>query len=364
MTFAMNGLTKIKILNTNLSIINNFIRLKTTTACQLVYKDFGDPVKVIELTKTEIKKPCGREVLIKMLAAPVNPADINIIQGKYPAKVTLPQVPGNEGVGEIIEIGEDVSDLDVGDRVIPLLSNQGTWCTHTIMHSDVLYKVPKDLGIVEAATLTVNPCTAYRMLEDFCDLHPGDTIIQNGANSAVGQNVIQICKERDIKTINIVRDRNDIEQLREFLKGLGATVVLTEQEVRTFKADKSGLKKPVLGFNCVGGKNALEMLRHLDYNGYMVTYGGMSREPVTIPTSALIFKNIQIVGFWMTRWSKDHHDAEARWRMLQELTQMMIDKKLTGPVHKFVKLENFKEALQNTVSVSGFAGKKYLLDFC
>lgn len=84
---------------------------------------------------------------------------------------------------------------------------------------------------------------------------------------------------------------------------------MTEEELRTtniFKNQDQDLSKPKLGLNCVGGPNALEMLRHLENNGTMVTYGGMSREPVTIPTSALIFKNLKIKGFWMTRWSKEN----------------------------------------------------------
>lgn len=71
---------------------------------------------------------------------------------------------------------------------------------------------------------------------------------------------------------------------------MGATEVLTEEEMRTSTIFKDKLPKPKLAFNCVGGKSALEILRHLDKNGVMVTYGGMSREPVTVPTSALIFK--------------------------------------------------------------------------
>lgn len=62
--------------------------------------------------------------------------------------------------------------------------------------------------------LNVNPCTAYRMLKDFISLKPGDTVIQNGANSAVGQLVIQLCKLWNYKSINIVRDRINIQELK------------------------------------------------------------------------------------------------------------------------------------------------------
>lgn len=106
----------------------------------------------------------------------------------------------------------------------------------------------------------------------------GDVIIQNGANSAVGQYVIQLCSAWDIQSVNIIRDRPNVENLKEYLKSLGADYVLTEKELRSTELFKSKkLDKPQLALNCVGGEIATEMLRHLDKGGYFVTYGGMSR---------------------------------------------------------------------------------------
>lgn len=103
-------------------------------------------------------------------------------------------------------------------------------------NSSIFYFLPSQIsdkvGIVEAATITVNPCTAYRMLKDFVNLKPGDTVIQNGANSACGQNVIQLCKAWGINSVNIVRNRENIDELKCFLMDLGATQVLTEEELR------------------------------------------------------------------------------------------------------------------------------------
>lgn len=151
---------------------------------------------------------------MKWLLSPVNPADINTIQGKYPSKPTLPAVPGNEGVGEIIDLGSNVENLKIGDRVVPNASNIGTWRTEGIYKSDDLMKIPKDIGTVEASMLNVNPCTAYRMLKDFVQLNSGDTVIQNGGNSAVGQLVTQLCKIWNYKNVSVVRDRSDISDLK------------------------------------------------------------------------------------------------------------------------------------------------------
>lgn len=334
-------------------------------AYKLVYPDYGEPLKVIRKEEMELPPLKPTDVLVKMIAAPVNPADINTIQGKYPAKPKLPAVPGNEGVGEVMQLGDSVSGFKVGDRVIPLTSGLGTWRTHLVVENPKdLLVVPKELGIVEAATLTVNPCTAFRMLRDFCDLKPGDCVIQNGGNSAVGQNVIQICRVWGIKTVNVVRNRPEIEELKGFLRKLGGTEILTEEEIRTTKLFKEGkLPKPRLALNCVGGQSSVEILKHLETGGSHVTYGGMSLAPVTVPTSALIFKDVRVRGFWMTAWSKKNAEAVERFEMLSELIGMMTNNEMHGPVHKFVDFDNFEEAIRNTLTAGGMVGKKYIIRF-
>lgn len=178
-----------------------------------------------------------------MLAAPVNPADINTIQGVYPVKPPLPSIPGNEGVGEIEETGQGVKNLKVGDIVLPRGNAWGTWRTHAVCDEKELVQITPGLDIISAATMSVNPCTAYRMLKDFVKLSAGDVVVQNGANSACGQNVIQLCKAWGIISVNIVRNRPDIDALKQNLQNLGADHVLTEEEVGGTKLFKEGLKK-------------------------------------------------------------------------------------------------------------------------
>lgn len=81
------------------------------------------------------------KVVVKWLYAPVNPADINTIQGKYPSKPPLPAVPGNEGVGEIVAAGSSVTDLCIGDRVVPNGANKGTWRTCGLYEASEVFKV-------------------------------------------------------------------------------------------------------------------------------------------------------------------------------------------------------------------------------
>lgn len=263
-----------------------------------------------------------------------------------------------------MDLGANVKDFSIGDHVIPFKTNLGTWCTYGNFPSDALLRVPKSLGVAEASTLTVNPPTAYRMLKDYVNLQPGDAVLQNGANSAVGQAVIQLCRQWGYKSINIVRNRPEIGELHTFLGDLGADWVITEEEVRTTDIFKGGqVKKPKLAFNCVGGKSALEMLRHVADGGVVVTYGGMSREPVTVPTGHLIFKDISFRGFWMNRWTTQNVNSPQRIEMLNDLIASIEKGTFRGPRAKIVPLKDFRDALKNALAFQGFIGQKLILDF-
>lgn len=99
------------------------------------------------------------------------------------------------------------------------------------------------------------------MLTDFEKLNPGDCVIQNGGNSAVGQAVIQLCREFGLKCVSLIRPREDFKVVKAKLLNLGNndTIVITDDELRS---SMKGMKAQ-LGLNCVGGKSATEILRVL-----------------------------------------------------------------------------------------------------
>lgn len=94
----------------------------------------------------------------------------------------------------------------------------------------------------------------------------------------------------------------------------------------------------------------------------MVTYGGMSREPVTIPTSAFIFKDITFRGFWMTRWTRENKTSEERKQMFDNLAKYYCNGEMKAPEHQLIPMSNFTEAIMKASSVQGFVGCKFLLD--
>lgn len=208
------------------------LSIRCLSARQLVYSEYGDPAKVVKLQTIELPdNPPPGHVHVRWLAAPINPADLNTLQGVYPIKPPLPAVAGNEGYGRIVKVGNGVKNVRVGDHVLPAKAGLGIWRTDGHHKEADVFPIDNTLPLEASATLQVNPPTAYRMLKDFVDLKPGDTVIQNGANSAVGKAVIQICRIRGYNSVNIVRKRDNLTELVNELKGLGANEVITDEQL-------------------------------------------------------------------------------------------------------------------------------------
>ncbi|KAJ8631461.1 hypothetical protein MRB53_024784 [Persea americana] len=326
----------------------------------VVYEQHGPPdqvTRIIDLPPVELKE---KDVCVKMRAAPINPSDINRIEGVYPVRPPVPAIGGYEGVGEIQAVGSAVKDFSLGDWVIPSPPSFGTWQTYIVKEESVWHKINKNVPMEYAATVTVNPLTALRMLEDFVQLNPGDAIVQNGATSIVGQCIIQLARIRGIHSINIIRDRVGSEEVKEKLKKLGADAVYTESqlEVKNVKGLLGDLPEPALGFNCVGGNPASFVLKFLRQGGTMVTYGGMAKKPVTVSTSSFIFKDLALRGFWLQKWMSSERARECRV-MIDYLLGLVCDGKFKYEL-ELVPFHDFSVALDKALGKLGSQPKQVL----
>src|SRR4026208_1298156 len=221
--------------------------MKTINAA--VYETHGNPADVFDVEARPWPTPAPGEVIVKMNAAPINPADLNQIEGKYPVRADLPATPGFEGAGIVVDVGSDVQGLTSGALVI-LPHNVGTWRDAVAVKADELVVVPADIKPVHAAMLKINPMTAWRLLHDYVELARGDWLIQNAANSAAGCAVIQIAHELGYKTVNVVRRSELIDELR----AEGGDIVLVDSEnLRREVEDAIGGPPVRLGLEGVGG---------------------------------------------------------------------------------------------------------------
>lgn len=292
----------------------------------------------MEHVDSAAESPGAGQVQVRILAAPLNPADLNTVEGTYGVKPTVPATPGIEGCGVVVESGSPQYKKD--DRVI-FLRRSSTWASLTTVAAETLFKVPVEIDPLQAAMLKVNPATAWRLLHTTGELESGSWIVQNAGNSAVGQCVIQLARDFGIRTISFVRRAELIPEL----KALGADHVFTDDEQGHASAKEAlGGATASLAFNAVGGDSALRLMKLLKEGGTHVTYGAMGRRPVSIPNGLLIFRDIRIQGLWVTRWIDETPDAEVR-AVYENLAERVSAGKLVQPVDSTFPLEGFQDAL-------------------
>jgi len=274
----------------------------------IVYERHGNPAEVLQIKAEPWPQPAVDEAIVAMRAAPINPADINAIEGKYPGRREVPAVPGFEGAGVVVEVGANVSTIVKGALVI-LPHNIGTWREALAVEASELVAVPPEIEPVHAAMLKINPMTAWRLLHDYVDLARGDWLIQNAGNSAAGRAVIQVAHELGYKTVNVVRRAELVDELR----AEGGDVVLVDGEkLRDEVKNATGGAAIRLGLNSVGGESALRLANCLAFGGTLVSFGAMSLQPLKIPTGLLIFKDLRFRGIWINKW---YDDATMQERM-------------------------------------------------
>lgn len=307
---------------------------------QLIFRQTGKPNEVLEFENDILISQSlgGGEVLVRIAAAPLNPADLNTVEGTYGVKLDLPATPGIEGFG-VVEASSS-PDFERDDEVI-FLRRSATWASHTIVPSDALFKLPKGLDPLQAAMLKVNPATAWQLLHSAGKPGQGDWIVQNVGNSAVGRCVIQLASDFGIRTISFVRR----EELFEELKALGADHVFLDDDDGVAAAKEAmGGANAALAFNAVGGDSALRLMKLLRESGTHITYGAMGRKPVTIPNGLLIFRDIRVRGLWVTRWIENAPADEVN-AVYQNLAARVAAGKLVQLVDSTIPLERFQDAL-------------------
>ncbi|XP_063386376.1 enoyl-[acyl-carrier-protein] reductase, mitochondrial isoform X2 [Cydia fagiglandana] len=327
---------------------------------QLVYHQFGDPLCVVQFREAAVPQLGDLEVLVRMLAAPVNPADINTIQGSHPNLPCLPHVGGDEGVGEVMEIGRKVTYVEPGQRVVLTSRQLGSWCYYGIYKENQVHRIPPSIPLAEASMLTGAPATAYRLLNDFKQqkLCPGQCVVQNGANSAIGQSVIQICKAMGVETLNIVANHCGYEYVKEHLLSIGATKVFTLEEAEELACCWLSFQRPTLALNCIGGRYEDVMLMLLEQCGDMVCYGGA----YCLPVNQYMRNDVWFHRFSKSDWEQNTRnvDKESTFQYIQGLIVMG---KFRAPMYEPIMLKCYNCALKNTCPSEAFSTFNYVFDF-
>ena len=307
---------------------------------QVLLERYGAPAEVVRCVDVpDVGAPERGEVVFDVLAFPINPADLSMCRGTYRLRPTLPAGIGAECVGRVAAVGAGVTHVKPGDRVINL--QRENWTQRRRVKGDDVIPVPADLDELQAAMLRINPPTALLLLTDIVALKPGDWIIQNVANSAVGRIVIRLAGARGIRTVNVVRR----ESLFDELTALGADVCVVDGPdlAGSVKALNGGA--PIgLGLDAVSGRATARLSSCLGQGGVVCHYGSMSGEDPVMARGTLVALGQTLVGFILGRGLATRSLAQIR-AIYADLGEQVRTGVLSAPVEKVYPIEEIKAAV-------------------
>lgn len=268
----------------------------------MLSKEVGGPETLV-LEDMATPEPGKKQVLIKVRAAGVNFPDTLIIRDMYQMKPPRPFAPGGEIAGEVEAIGEGVSNLAVGDRVLGM-TGFGGFATHVVADAARVIKIPDNMPYNEAACFILTYGTSHHALKDRAQIGAGETLLVLGAAGGVGVAAIELGKAAGARVIAAVSS----EEKAQFCRNLGADeAIIYSRDMSdraTQKEFSNDIKKLAGGdgidivYDAVGGDYAEPAVRALAWKGRYLVVGFPAGIP-KIPLNLTLLKGCQIVGvFW------------------------------------------------------------------
>ena len=309
------------------------------------------PQEVIDAVEFDAPALQAGQALLEVVAAPINPSDLLTLTGEYGDLPPLPAIGGREGVGRIAELGPDAGEFAVGQLVL-LPRGSGTWSTHVVAVAAQLQPLPNEADPLQLSMMTINPPTAALLLSEFVNLRPGEWVIQNAANSAVGLYLVQLARYRGYRTVNVVRR----EDAAEVVRAAGGDVVLLDRDdlAQRVSAAIDGAHIR-LGIDAVAGAATGHLADCLCESATLVSYGRMSGEPCRVQPDALVFRDLTLRGFWLARWFQ-RAPEERRRAIVGEIAGLITTGKLHAPIQATYDVSEIKDAVAAAAS-GGRSGK-------
>jgi len=304
----------------------------------VVLTAYGEPATGLEFR--ELPEPAGPgadQVLVGVEYAPVNFSDILVAQGLYPLHPELPSVIGNEGAGRVLEVGSEVTNVKVGDRVT-LPMGSFTWRERMVINAGGLAALPADADPSQLAMLTINPPTAHLLLETYVQLQPDDWIAINAANSAIARWIVGFAKRKGVKTLGLVRRPEAMSAARE----AGCELVLLDDDNAPAKAVEGlGEKRIQLALDAVSGEATSRLAKLLGPGGTLVSYAAQSFAAMAVSPFDVIFKDLTVRGF-----SVGHPDfAGLIPGAITQAAKMVASGEVAIPVAETYRLEEIGVAI-------------------
>ncbi|MEW9699543.1 zinc-binding dehydrogenase [Paenibacillus sp. SI8] len=302
---------------------------------------FADNLATLRLTDVPIPKLGDNDVLVRMVAASINPGDFLFIQGLYPEpkKPTFPgQIAGNHGAGIIAGVGKNV---EMKEGTFVHFNYFNTWAEYTVLPAEWVIPLPEDYPIEKASQFS-NIVTAWDLLEQ-SKVQAGGWLAVTAGNSTLATLVSQLAAQRGVKVVSIVRNKYDHLDLR----ALGAVQVLELSSLTTGVAEKllemtvgNGLNGAI---DCVGGPLAGELVQSLALGGQLVIYGGFSESKFELHNFDLLMKAAAISSY-AYRYFFVPPKAE-HMKLMAKIAEASRGPELKIQVGGFHPLEDFQTAV-------------------
>lgn len=265
------------------------------------FYDFGSPSDVLKVVNNSIESPNDNEVLVRMLARPINPSDLIPIRGSYSHRISLPTIPGYEGVGIIEDVGAFVSPKLIGKRVLPLLG-EGTWQEYVKTSAELAVSIPDFIDDFTAAQMYINPITAWVVCTEILQLRENDVLLVNACGSSIGRVFVQLSKILGFQLIAVTRSNHYTEELI----GLGASYVINTAEHHLYDTvmELTNGKGANAAIDSVGGPSGNDLAFCVRPNGNFITIGLLSGVQVNwadIVNKAKVNANI----FHLRNWNRN-----------------------------------------------------------
>ncbi|CAI0714035.1 Beta-ketoacyl-acyl-carrier-protein synthase I [Serratia marcescens] len=312
---------------------------------RLSFSRFGDPTQVLELQ--QMSRPLLRpgQRLLQMRYAPINPSDLIPIHGQYAHRTALPQVPGYEGVGIIVNPQNGHS---TGRRALAVAGN-GSWQTFVTLPEDRVVWVPDDIDDACAAQIYINPLTCWVLLTQWLPLNAGDVLLLNGGGSAVSLLLAQLTALCGIRLAVVARNAAH----RQALLAAGAWRVIEAPQL--VEMTNFGARAAI---DCIGGEDGLQLARAVRSGGDFVALGLLSGRQVDWRRVVDELK-LRASLFHLRKWNAQA--APAQWQMaFYQLFQLLRRGQLAlRPPTAIYPLHQYAAALQHAAQ-PGVSGKIFL----
>lgn len=307
--------------------------------------DVFEAIRGLQVVEKPVPSPAYGQVLVRVEAAPCNPSDLLLLQGRYGRTKTLPAVPGWEGAGTVVANGGGLlGRWLMGKRVAFSIQGDtdGSWAQYCVVEAKTCIMLKEGVSIDQGAALIINPLTALGLV-DTAISGGHAAIIQTAAASQLGRMVLQLAKEKGIPAIHIVR-RKEQELL---LKELGANTVLNS-ESENFDQELSKQAEQLnatMAFDAIAGNMTGRLLSAMPEHSKILVYGALSDASCAdISPLGLIFQQKAVEGFFLPTWlaSKSFWGLYRATNLVQKL---LADGSFHTAISAEVKLEEAPQAL-------------------